>query len=60
MNYRLALQSQEPDRPIYMAIPKDTYETFFKIEFVQAAISEYRIALIVFDPEKEVIVKWQA
>jgi hypothetical protein len=54
------LQSQEPDRPIYLAIPKDTYETFFKIEFVQAAISEYRIALIVFDPEKEVIVKWQA
>lgn len=60
MNYRLALQKQEPDRPMYLAIPKDTYETFFKIEFVQAAISEYRIALIVFDPEKEVIVKWQA
>jgi len=54
------MTAKDMDRPIYLAIPKDTYETFFKIEFVQAAINEYRIALIVFDPEKEVIVKWQA
>lgn len=59
MNYRLALQNQEQDRPLYLAVPKDTYETFFKIQFVQASVREYRIALIVFDPEKEVIIKWQ-
>lgn len=59
MNYRLALRNQEPDRLLYLAVPKDTYETFFRIQFVQAAVREYRIALMVFDPEKEAIVIWQ-
>lgn len=59
MNYRLALRNQEPDRHLYLAVPKDTYETFFRIQFVQAAVREYRIALMVFDPEKEAIVTWQ-
>lgn len=59
LNYRLALKHQEPDRPLYLAIPKDAYETFFSIQFVQSAVREYQIALIVFDPEKEVILKWQ-
>ncbi len=35
MNYRIALQDQEPDRPLYLAVPKDTYETFFTIQFVR-------------------------
>ncbi len=59
MNYRLALRNQEPDRHLYLAVPKDTYETFFRIQFVQAAVREYRIALMIFDPEKEAIVTWQ-
>jgi hypothetical protein len=59
MNYRLALRNQEPDRHLYLAVPKDTYETFFRIQFVQAAVVEYRIALMVFDPEKEAIVTWE-
>ena len=59
MNYRLALQNQELDRPLYLAVPKDTYETFFRIQFVQAAVREYRIALIVFDPEKEEVTSYE-
>ncbi|QTA85809.1 XisH family protein [Desulfonema magnum] len=59
MNYRLALQNQEPDRVLYLAVPKDTYETFFKIQFVQSAVREYRMEIAVYDPEKEEIVKWE-
>jgi hypothetical protein len=33
LNYRLALKHQEPDRSLYLAVPEDTYQTFFKIEF---------------------------
>jgi len=29
------------------------------LQFIQAAVGEYQIALIVYDPENEVIVKWQ-
>ncbi len=59
MNYRLALRNQETDRPLYLAVPKDAYETFFSIRFVRVAVREYQISLIVYDPENEVIVKWQ-
>ncbi|MDM8516507.1 element excision factor XisH family protein [Desulfobacterales bacterium HSG16] len=59
MNYRLALQNQEPDRTLFLAVPKDTYETFFKIPFVRLAVKEYQIRIAVYDPEKEVIVKWE-
>ena len=59
MNYRLALQNQEPDRFLYLAVPKGAYETFFRIEFVQAVVREYEIALIIYDPGSEVIVRWQ-
>jgi len=58
MNYRLALQHQEPDRILLLAIPKDTYNIFFKLPFIQVAINEYKIGLIVYDPSEEVIVKW--
>ena len=47
MNYRLALQHQEPDRILLLAIPKDTYDIFFKLPFIQVAINEYKIGLIV-------------
>jgi hypothetical protein len=59
MNYRLALKNQENDRTLYLAVPKDTHETFFKIPFVQLAVEEYQIKIAVYDPEKEVIVKWE-
>jgi len=57
MNYRLALE-EEPERILYLAVPVETYETFFTLKFIQTAISRYQLNLIVYDTEKEVIVKW--
>ncbi len=31
---------------------------FFQLEFSQTAIKEYQLLLIVYDPVKEVIVRW--
>ncbi len=59
MNYRLALMEEEADRILYLAVPSDTYKTFFALQFIQRAIEQYRLKLIVYDPVKEVIVKWQ-
>jgi hypothetical protein len=38
LSYRLALEANEPDRLLYLAVPLDIYETFFQFEFTQAAI----------------------
>ncbi len=58
MNYRLALEVQHPERVLYLAVPLDTYESFFTLMFGQAAIQRYQLKLIVYDEKKEVIVKW--
>ncbi|BBD63093.1 fdxN element excision controlling factor protein (plasmid) [Nostoc sp. HK-01] len=59
LNYRLALQMKEPDRIIYLAVPLDTFNSFFQEIFVQEAIKIYQLKLIVYEPNKEEIVEWR-
>ena len=58
LSYRLALESVEPDRSLYLAVPIDAYQTFFQYEFTQTAIQRYEVLIIVYDPANEVIVQW--
>lgn len=58
LSYRLALAGYEPERVLYLAVPLDTYKIFFQLEFTKIAIQQYHVLLIVYDPEKEVIVEW--
>ncbi|MCB0185527.1 MAG: XisH family protein [Caldilineaceae bacterium] len=58
LSYRKALQLAEPDRFLYLAIPVDVYETFFRLEFTQEMIHEYQLKLLVYEAEKEEIVQW--
>jgi hypothetical protein len=58
LNYRLALQMNEPDRIIYLAVPLETFTTFFQERFVQEAVKVYQLKLVVYDPNKEEIVEW--
>ena len=58
LSYRLALESVEPDRILYLAVPLDAYQTFFQYEFTQTAIQRYQVLIIVYDPANEVIVQW--
>jgi len=59
LNYRLALDAQESERILYLAIPHDIYDTFFLLPFTQAAIERHQLHLIVYHPQKETIIKWQ-
>jgi hypothetical protein len=58
MNYRLILQREDPERVLYLAVPLDVYESFFKLEFTQIAMVDYRLKLIVYDIEQEAIALW--
>ena len=58
LSYRLALGATEPERLLYLAIPVDTYQTFFQLEFTQIAVQQYQIPLIIYDPANEVILQW--
>lgn len=59
LNYRLALQMTEPDRILYLAVPVDTYESFFQESFTQAAVKQYEVKLMVYQPLQKVIVEWK-
>jgi hypothetical protein len=58
LSYRLALERNEPERVLYLAVPLDVYESFFQFDFTQSAIQAYQIFLIVYDPSQETITQW--
>jgi len=58
LNYRRALRSQEPLRILYLAVPSQTYEEFFRLRFIEEGVREYQISLVIYDIEDRRILKW--
>jgi hypothetical protein len=58
LNYCQALEEQEPDRNVYLAIPLETYQDFFQLPFIQRALQRYQVKLIIYDPKLEEIKQW--
>jgi hypothetical protein len=58
LNYRRALRAQEPSRILYLAVPSQTYNEFFRLRFIQEGVEEYQIYLLVYNVEERSIVKW--
>lgn len=59
INYRVALEEQQPDRFLYLAIPQGAYQTFFNLPFVETIIKRFQVSLLVYDPNNEVILEWK-
>ena len=58
LDYLLALEEEEPDRTLYLAVPFSQYSTFFSLQFIQKAVHRYRIKLFAYNEQQEVIVRW--
>ena len=58
LNYCQALEEQEPDRIVYLAIPWETYQDFFQLPFIQRALRRNQVKLIIYDPKLEEIKQW--
>ena len=59
LKYQLALEEEQPDRLLYLAIPLDADSSFFSLELPRLLIQRYHVRLIVYEPEKEVIIQWK-
>lgn len=57
--YARVLKKREPDRCLYLAISRGTFETIFQEEAGQLILEEPDFRLIVFDPDHEDIIQWQ-
>jgi XisH protein len=59
LNYRRALRAQEPNRVLYLAVPSQTYDEFFRLRFIQEGVEEYQIYLLIYNVEARSIVRWK-
>ncbi len=58
-NYALALEDEEPDRKLFLAVPSFVYETFFQEPFIQKVIQRKNVHLIVYRTDKPQLVLWK-
>lgn len=58
LTYRIMLNAKDPERQIYLAVPKEAYNTFFQSQFAQVAIEQHNLKIIVYNPISEEIVQW--
>lgn len=56
--YQWALENQEPERQLFLAINQAVYIRHFQKPIFQLAVQRNRINLLVYEPEQEAIVQW--
>jgi hypothetical protein len=49
------LRGQEPDRQLYLAIPREAAQNLFEEPIGRGVLAEYNLRLLIFDPLKEVV-----
>jgi hypothetical protein len=59
LSYRHALEQVDPKRTLFLAIPNSTYWGFFQSQFAQEMLAIHKVALLVYNPEKEVVELWR-
>ncbi|MGH9841499.1 MAG: XisH family protein [Blastocatellia bacterium] len=56
--YQWALDEQEPDRKLFLAVSHAVYDKHFQKPPFKAVVRRNRIKLIIFDETDEVILQW--
>jgi hypothetical protein len=57
--YSLALLKKEPERTLFLAIPKTFYQDFFEDPFFGEVLERYALKIVVFDELHTKIVLWK-
>jgi hypothetical protein len=58
INYRIALENEELNYTLYLAVPLETYNSFFQRQLPQTVIQRYHFKLVIYDIDTEEIIKW--
>jgi len=56
--YRFLMTREEPDRSLFLAVPRDAYEALFDTADGRDLAAAQELHLLVFDPVQEIIVRW--
>jgi hypothetical protein len=56
--YLIALEENDPERILFLAIPNGFYKRFFSDVFFMKMIKKINLKMFVFDEEKREIIEW--
>lgn len=56
--YQWALEEQEPERELFLAVSQDIYIKHFQKPIFQLAFQRNKINLLVYEPKQGVILQW--
>lgn len=56
--YRSLIRTLEPDRVLLLAVPESVFKSLFEMPALAGLIQEVDLKIIVFDIERQEIVKW--
>lgn len=56
--YQWALEGQEPDRKLFLAVSEAIYLKHFQKPIFKLVLNRNKINLLVYEPEQEVIIQW--
>lgn len=57
-DYYVAMEIQEPDRVLFLAIPEEIWSIFFQKTVIQKSLQRIEAKIVVYNPLKNEIVKW--
>jgi hypothetical protein len=56
--YRAILGETDPDRRLYLAVPRRVFESLLSERFGQVVVARLQLRLLVYEEEQERIVQW--
>ncbi len=59
LNYFSALKRIDPDRQLFLAVPKDVFEEEFHRLGIANAVSDYSVKILVFDKSLKEAILWK-
>ena len=58
INYKAVLRREEPDRILFLAVPKETFDNFFQQKIIAELVTEHQLKIIVYNSNQEVLIQW--
>ena len=52
------MRARDPERQLYLAIDAEVFKNIFEEPIGQGVLAEYSLRILIFNSEKEVIVRW--
>ena len=57
-DYSVALEIQDPERILFLAVPQDVWTRFFQKQIIQKSLERIRAKILVYNPTLNCVVAW--